>query len=274
LKPIFLVATALVVVATPALAQRVAASRDTMRPVAPDSAGRGRVTKTIELHHLSNDDAVKLLTPYLFGTGGAYSTGSRMHAVTVSTTARGLADAERVLAEYDRSPVTLTLNFQLIAAADTPTRDPAVAGLDSVLRGVLKFAGYHLLSTAVANVTEGSSASQTMAGDADRDYELSYDVTSVEGTGSGATAHLTVQLSLADPDAGPRQTIFTTGVTIPIGNTVVLGSMVESTASSREALAARRGDTTRANWSARPKTAQRGLILTVRPMIDATKRRD
>jgi hypothetical protein len=274
LKPIFLAAVVLVAAAAHGHAQRRTPSRDTARTINADSADRVRVTKTIELHHLSNEDAVKLLTPYLFGSGGAYSTGSRMHAVTVSATPRGLADAERVLAEYDRSPVTLTLNFQLVSAVSTPTRDPAVAGLDSVLRGVLKFAGYRLLSTAVASVTEGSSASQTMAGDGDREYLLEYTVTSVEGTGADATVHLTVELShrvTQNTNVLPPDRLLYTGVTIPVGNTVVLGSATES---DEPASRSPGGDSSRVNAAARSSTGQRGLILTVRPAIDATKRRD
>jgi len=244
-----------------------------------DSSRRVELTKTVQLHHLSNDDAVRLLTPYLLGQGAAYTMGGGMHAVTIRATAKGIADAEHALAEYDRSPVTLTLNFQLIAAVDTPTRDPAVAGLDSVLRGVLKFAGYRLLSTAVARVSEGSSASQTLAGDADMNYALSYTVTRVEGAGSNATVHLTVVLvrRAADGRPGPsgrlEEELFSTGVTIPLGNTVVLGSAVESNSVAGN-VASPRGDTTRVNWTARPGARQRGLILTVRPVIDATSPRD
>ena len=87
-----------------------------------------------------------------------------MHAVTISGSQSALADAAKILAEYDRSPVTLTLNFQLIAADSTKTRDPAVAGVDSLLRGVLKFSGVpppH--ARAFATVSQGSEATQDLS---------------------------------------------------------------------------------------------------------------
>ena len=70
-----------------------------------------------------------------------------------------------VLGQYDRDPATVTLTFQLISAENGTVRDPAVAGLDSLLRGVLKFSGYRLLSSSIANASDRGIVSQTLAGD-------------------------------------------------------------------------------------------------------------
>lgn len=257
----FLVAAIALVAPAALSAQQRPSLADTARVASGAGPARpGDVTKTFQLHHLGNVDAVKLLTPYINGRGWVYQMGTGMHAVTVSGTPAALADAAKILGEYDRSPVTLTLNFQLVAADSTKTRDPAVAGLDSVLRGVLKFSGYHLLTAAVATVSEGDQATQTLTTGADRNFTLTCRVSDVSGEGADATAHLVVELRRlgADRDPSgmvtPNPLLFNTGVTIPIGNTVVLGSTVEGVAS--------RG------------LGERALILTVRPTVDATKRRD
>ena len=254
----FVVAVGALAISPTASSAQRATQLDTARIASREQPTRaGDVTKTFQLHHLGNGDAVKLLTPYVSGRGWVYQMGGGMHAVTITGSQAALTDAAKILAEYDRSPVTLTLNFQLVAADSTRTRDPAVAGLDSVLRGVLKFSGYHLLTSAIATVSEGSEASQTLNAGGDRDFSLSCDVTDVTGDGPDAMVHLVVTLRRAgnDPHGGGfNPLLLNTGVTIPIGNTVVLGSTVEGEAS--------RG------------LAERALILTVRPTIDATKRRD
>ncbi len=68
-------------------------------------------------------------------------------AVTIREVPRIYTDMMGVLEKYDREPASVVLNFQLVAAEQTNTRDPAVAGIDSLLRNVLKFSGYRLLGT-------------------------------------------------------------------------------------------------------------------------------
>ena len=78
-----------------------------------------------------------------------------VRAVTIREVPKIFAEMMMVLGQYDRDPATVTLNFQLIAAENSNTRDPGVAGLDSLLRGVLKYTGYRLLTTSVASASEG-----------------------------------------------------------------------------------------------------------------------
>lgn len=229
--------------------------------------------KTIPLHHLSNGDAVLLLNPYMVGKGGVYPTGSSIHAVTLRGSSATIAEMEKVLAQYDRSPVTMSLNFQLIAADYTNNRDASLAGLDSVLRSVLKFTGYHLMRTAVVNVSEGSTASQNFSADG-QDYRLWYDVTEVSGTGADATVHLKVNLQrigitmtagtrLVDPQ------LLSTGVTIPIGHTVVIGSTTEAATPAVPYTSGTLGNA-RVSPHVSAMTAagsDRALILTVRPQV-------
>jgi hypothetical protein len=233
--------------------------------------------KTIPLHHLSNGDAALLLGPYLTGKGGVYPVGSSMHAVTVRGSSATIAEMEKLLAQYDRSPVTISLNFQLISADYTSNRDASLAGLDSVLRSVLKFSGYHLMRAAVVNVSEGSIASQTLSADG-QDYRLTYDIAEVSGTGADATVHLKVSLqrlgvTMTDGMRTVDPQLLSTGVTIPIGHTVVLGSSMETATPAVPNTSGTRG-----NARVPPRTSamtaagsDRALILTVRPQVAAGK---
>lgn len=212
------------------------------------------VVKTVELHHLSSSEAVKLLEPYSRSAGGGvYDVSPSIRAVTIRETPTIFAEMMAVLERYDRDPANVSLNFQLIAAENNGTRDPAVAGLDSLLRGVLKFSGYRLMGTSVVSASEREQVSQNIPTDRGS-YGLSVDVSDLRVSANDASVHLNVSLwrSVAAAQSGrapsnPR--ILMTGVTVPIGQTVVLGT----TAS---------GD----------NLSQHALILTVRPQLAPAKK--
>ena len=212
------------------------------------------VVKTIPLRHLSSSEAAQLLQPYVQTAGGGAYEVPGVRAVTLREVPKVLAEMEKILATYDRSPATVTLNFQLIAAENTGTRDPAVAGLDSLLRGVLKYSGYRLIRTTIANASEDSGLSQSLAADQDM-LTLRVYVREIRTEGPDATVHLTVSLEKDMSASTPGRTpvpgkeLLSTGVNVPIGHTVVLGA------------AAADGE-------------NRALILTVRPQIANATRRD
>jgi hypothetical protein len=159
-----------------------------------------------------------------------------------------------VLSRYDRDPANVTLNFQLIAADNGSTRDPAVAGLDSLFRGVLKFSGYRLLGTSIANASERGHVSQSLPTDRET-FTLTVDVNDLRIDASNASVHLDVELwrGMTAVPASARQgmspKILSTGVTVPMGQTVVLGTTAAS-----------------------DSVGQRALILTVRPQLAPAKR--
>jgi hypothetical protein len=153
-----------------------------------------------------------------------------------------------VLSQYDRDPASVTLNFQLIAAENTNTRDPGVAGLDSLLRNVLKYSGYRLLTTSVASASENGYVTQSLSADGDN-FALAVTVSDLRVEGNDASVHLSVNLTRnAVPSKGQAAAaVLSTGVTVPVGQTVVLGtSGIDN--------------------------GQRALILTVRPQLASTKK--
>jgi hypothetical protein len=225
----------------PAIAQQAATV-----PRSADAAG-SFIVKTVPLHHLSSKEAVALLSPYSQTPGGGVFELPNIRAVTIRELPKIYSDMMTVLAQYDREPATVTLSFQLVAAENTSTRDPAVAGLDSLLRGVLKFSGYRLLSTSVATASENGRINQTLSANGEP-LSLEVFLTDLRIEASDASVHLNVYLSRpmipATPQVAgqPPGQILSTGVTVPIGQTVVLGTSAA-------------------------EGGQRALILTVRPQL-------
>ena len=207
------------------------------------------IVKTVPLHHLSSIEAVKLLSPYAqTAGGGVFEVSPNVRAVTIREVPKIFAEMMTVLGQYDRDPASVTLNFQLIAAENSNTRDPGVAGLDSLLRGVLKYTGYRLLTTSVASASEGGRVTQTLSADGET-FSLEVIVTDLRVDGNEASVHLSVSLTRNGiPSKGlPPNQVLSTGVTVPVGQTVVLGTSA-------------------------PDIVQRALILTVRPQLVSVKK--
>lgn len=212
---------------------------------------RDIIVKTVPLHHFTSAEAVKLLMPYVQSPGGGvFEVSQFVRAVTIRETPKVYAEMMAVLSQYDRDPASVTLNFQLVAAENTNSRDPAVAGLDSLLRGVLKYSGYRLLTTSVASASENGYVTQALSADGDN-FTLAVTVSDLRVEGNDASVHLSVSLTRnAVPAKGQAMAgVLSTGVTVPIGQTVVLG--------------------TSGIDNGQP---QRALILTVRPQLASTKK--
>ncbi len=229
----------------PASAQQ---QSDTSRKAPASAVRQGDfIVKTVTLHHLSSGSAVKLLAPYSVTPGGGVFEVPNVMAVTIREVPRIYNDMLGVLEKYDREPTAVLLNFQLVAAEPTNTRDPAVAGIDSLLRGVLKFSGYRLLGTAVATTGENHMTTQTIAAD-NETLSLSVEVRDVRVEGNVASVNLHVLLERPAVPATttaygrPGIDLLSTGVTVPMGQTVLLGTSAG-------------------------ENGQRALILTVRPQL-------
>lgn len=176
------------------------------------------------------------------------------------------------------APVTVTLNFQLIEASNSGLRDPALAGLDSTLRSVLRFSGYRLLTTSVLNLSAGSMSQQTLRADGEN-YRLACSIRNAAAESRDGRVYLDVTLERFVPvavvDGHAAETpVFSTGVDIPVGNTVVLGSFVEDHPHTVKASRMVTGDTL-VKVGAEAVPSARGdyaLILTVRPQIAGVRR--
>lgn len=147
------------------------------------------------------------------------------------------------------------LRFQLIAATNTSTVDPAITAIDAVLKDLFRFPGYRLLSqtavmmerpAVIRNSPNGTTmATQFLIGDGET-YRLSVMIDST----TLQTVRMNVSLS-AMPKPGvttPSTTLFSTSVEVSYGHAVVLGNTQ---------LATRTG-------GARGTAVQQTLILAVR----------
>jgi hypothetical protein len=271
MKRIALLMVALVASASTTRAQQASP------PPAQKSVTRGDFkVKTVPLHHLTSAEAMKLLSPYVQTSGGGvYEVSPNIRAVTIREIPTVYAEMIDVLKQYDRDPATVSLNFQLIAAENTNKREPGLAVLDSLLRGVLKYSGYRLLTTSVASASEDGVVTQTLAAEGDT-YTLEVGVHDLRIDGNDASVHINVRLFRAfNPTKGqPGLQVLSTGVTVPIGQTIVLGTSAidvrRSSTGGGDPLLVVDGVPVTAGQSA--GDGQRALILTVRPQLASTKR--
>jgi hypothetical protein len=190
--------------------------------------------RTFTLHNLRAEDAAKLVSPYVQSRdGGVFDAGS-MRAITVKETPQLLARIDSLLRAHDRPRVTLTLRFQLIAAYDTAVQraDPAIASVDAALRGLFRFAGYKLVGDGVTTVEE-SQAFEVAVSVGQELYAFNGWVENVVDVDGKESVRVTVNLLDRGPiDAEPRSkgtTLLSTGLTMPIGQTILVGSTASGT---------------------------------------------
>jgi hypothetical protein len=180
--------------------------------------------RTFTLRNLTGEAAFALVRPYLRSPGADIDQGpSGMALITVRETESTLATIERVLGQFDRVPPTVTFRFQLIVATDAQNRDPALAKVDPLLRDLFRFGGYRLLSQTAINASAGENASQTV-GDLPERFQLHLNIADAQVEGTTGTVR--IRIELRRQNGNNIETLLSTGLTIPLGQTVVLGSAV------------------------------------------------
>jgi hypothetical protein len=209
------------------------------------------VTRTIALRYISASDAARLVSPYSRSPQGGVFEASGVHAVTITETPAIIARMDSVIRENDRSPAVLSFRFQLIAAEDSPSADPSIEPIASTLRSLFRYKGYRLLGEGSTTAGEMESFSLTIAAGEDR-FALNGDVLTVQAANPGSVR---IRVHLSRVAGGSYQgkpiqteTLLTTGLTVPLTQTVILGS-------------------------AAPGGADKALILAVRPEIAIPSRR-
>ena len=184
------------------------------------------VTRTITLEYLTPSDAARLVAPYVQSAkGGAYSAGEGVRAITVRETPARLAEIESIIRTQDHAPSrqAVRLHFQLIRADATPENDPRIAGVDSTLRGLLRVTGLHLEGEAITQVDQGSSFQVGLP----KSFSIQGDCRTVT-PGAAGTVRIGVSLQRPKertfPTEPPTETLISTGLTMPFGQNVVLGT--------------------------------------------------
>lgn len=192
----------------------------------PKPRGRGMEVRQYTLQVLTSSEAESLLVPFVPVEDGGGVWRSSGTVLTVIGTRRTLAVADSVLQSYDHPPVTLVLRFMLIEATDSAVTDPRIGEVDGELRRLLKFGGYRRLAEATSVVAETQNFTSTMAAVDRTEFTVNGGLKNVRdgrvGIGislrSGTKGMMGVSTS---PDT--RQLLSTT-LTVPLGQTVVLGT--------------------------------------------------
>ncbi|HEY0025584.1 MAG TPA: hypothetical protein VGB24_22045 [Longimicrobium sp.] len=179
-------------------------------------SGRDLQVRTYELHRLSKDEALTLVTPYV--DDGGYLSGSN-ELITVRTSPARQAEIAKVLAKFDAAPVEVVLHFRVVEANGFATRDSALADVEPLLRGLFRYDGYRLAREATVQVTEGGKFSQGVGGPTALEGEVER-VTRV-----GNEYRVKVSISLTAPGGAMQSS-----VTAVAGKTVVVGSQKEGSA--------------------------------------------
>lgn len=182
------------------------------------------IVRTIGLRYLTPGDAASLVSPFITSRrGGAFSAGEGVRAVTIRETPAIVTVVERLLREHDRPPVTVRLHFQLIRADGTPTRDPALAEVDSAVRSLLRITGLHLEGEAMAQVDAQSAFQMGFQ----KSFGLRGRVTSAEPDAGGRVRiEVALHRDRENPSALPMPTesLISTALTVQYGTRTVLGT--------------------------------------------------
>ncbi len=170
-----------------------------------------------------------IIDPYVYGDRpNAPGTSSAMRGLlTVRETPDNLEKIARVLSEFDVPSHSIQLHIQLISANGARATDPAIAELETELRGLFRFEGYELVAEGVLTGLEGSHVQQVMFDQrgqrADPNlarYFVAAYIGDVAESGDSATITLPdIQLESSG------DVLFSASVALGIGHTVMLGTM-------------------------------------------------
>ena len=189
--------------------------------------------RTFPLQNLSPSDAAKLVSPYVMGllpTGGVFEAGGAVSAITVRATPEIIVRIDSLLRANDHPRATIVLRFQVIAASDSTLHDASIAAIETELRSLFRFAGYRMLSQGAAIVSAPETFSITMPGSRGDMFSLEGMVEAVQIVGGKGSARLRVALKSKSPISVGQivqyqvAEIFSTGLTVPLGQTAVLGT--------------------------------------------------
>jgi hypothetical protein len=191
--------------------------------------------RTFKLRNMRPDDAAKLLSPYVTSPGGGVFEAGSVGAITVRETYTTLTLIDSLLKIHDKARAVVSMRFKLIAALDSSMRDPAVDDIDAELRKLFKFRGYELIGEGTMlseEMTDFMTTISTRPRSAGRDLRTGKDVMFSETfrirgwmdgiTGTGSDRSIRVQVTVQD--AGSDNELLRTGLTLPIGQTIILGS--------------------------------------------------
>ncbi len=178
--------------------------------------------RTFELGHLSPEEAVPIIQPYVYGgrEGAPGAIGVTERLLTIREREENLQRIAEVLAKYDQPSPMVTLQFQIIEANGFEGVDPEIQDIEAELRQLLRYRGYRLLASPVVHGTAGSGVYQRVAGrDRSQFFELNARLGAVHVSDVGGSLRLEVILEMREVG-----TVLSTTVTVRDGQSMVLGT--------------------------------------------------
>jgi hypothetical protein len=186
--------------------------------------------RTFLLQFMSPEDAAAFIAPYVdFVPGGGVFRAQAVRGITVRATAPVMARVDSILKASDKARPSVKLTFVVVEALnETAPADPALGSVEGELRSVLKFKGYRQVAFGLVTTEEERSSELTLSDGASQPFALSVLTNRIDAQGKG-----TVQVSLnltgwpwSSSARGGRSgtPILGTGLTIPFGQSVVVGS--------------------------------------------------
>ncbi len=175
-------------------------------------------TRTFALQYIESWEAAALIGPYIYGDreGAPGGMSEAPGAITVRETQDNLERIERVLDQFDQPKAEVQLHFQLIEANGAGDADPAIAQVETELRGLFRYEGYRLIGQAFATTSaDGGEINQELLG-----ISPPYSVYARVISRSPESVRLE-EITLVDPFNRDR---FRTSVRVRVGQTLVLGS--------------------------------------------------
>jgi hypothetical protein len=179
------------------------------------------------LQILTGSEAQSLLAPFVPVEDGGGVWRSSNTVISVIGTKRTLAVADSVLKSYDHKPVTLALRFMLIEATDTAVTDARIGDVDRELRSLLKFKGYRRLADATSIVAESQNFTSTMSAADKSEFTVDGTVKTVRDGSVGIGISLrsgTKGMMMGVPTSPDTRQLLSTTLTVPLGQTAVLGT--------------------------------------------------
>ena len=198
-------------------------------------------TRTFSLEHLEPGTAMQMIEPYVpRGLSNISVThrdsGATTSTITVTAPPVRLEQISDLLDQYDRE-LDVQLRFQIIEADGFTGTDPAIADVQQALGELFRFRGYRLSAEALVQARARGFVQQRTVGADGTAYLINATVDRVMVGDSGTAAALSVEL--VSEEGG---TLLQTSLTVPSGQTVVVGS-------------------------ARARTGANTVILVVRPLV-------
>jgi hypothetical protein len=197
---------------------------------AQSTGGADLQVRTFLLQYLSPDDAAAFVAPYVdYVPGGGVFRANAVRGITVRAVPSVMLRVDSLLKASDKPRPSVKLTFVVVEAlGETAPPDPELTSMDKELRSVLRYKGYRQIALGLVTTEEARLSELTLSDGESQPFSLRVSTQRVDLSGKGV-----IQLEIglegwpwsARANGGRSGTpILGTGLTVPIGQSVVVGS--------------------------------------------------